>query len=51
MGTSTLSGKPEEMLGVTCDGLASHPGGVSSRGLGYLAHVQTERFLTIPEYK
>ena len=24
-----LSGKPDKMLGVTCDGLASHPGGVS----------------------
>ena len=29
MGTSELSGKPDEMLGVTCDGLASHPGGVA----------------------
>ena len=29
MGTSKLSGKPDEMLGVTCDGLASHPGGVA----------------------
>ena len=30
-GTSKLSGKPDEMLGVTCDGLASHPppGGVA----------------------
>ena len=28
MGASKLSGKPDEMLGVTCDGLASHPGGV-----------------------
>ena len=23
-----LSGKPDKMLGVACDGLASHPGGV-----------------------
>ena len=29
MGTSKLSLKPDEMLGVTCDGLASHPGGVA----------------------
>ena len=29
MGTGELSGKPGEMLGVTCDGLASHPGGVA----------------------
>ena len=28
MGTSKLSGKPDKMLGVTCNGLASHPGGV-----------------------
>ena len=25
MGTGELSGKPDEMLGVTCEGLASHP--------------------------
>ena len=32
MGTSKLSGKPDKMLGditCTCDGLASHPGGVA----------------------
>ena len=33
MGTSKLSGKPDEMLGggggVSCNGLASHPGGVA----------------------
>ena len=29
MGTGELSGKPDEMLGVTCNGLASHPGGVA----------------------
>ena len=29
MGIVKLSGKPDEMLGVTCDGLASHPGGVA----------------------
>ena len=29
MGTSKLSEKPDEMLGVTCDGLASHPVGVA----------------------
>ena len=29
MGTTKMSGKPDEMLGVTCDGLASHPGGVA----------------------
>ena len=29
MGTVKLSGKPDEMLGVTYDGLASHPGGVA----------------------
>ena len=29
MGTNKLTGKPDEMLGVTCDGLASHPGGVA----------------------
>ena len=29
MGASKLSGKPDEMLGATCDGLASHPGGVA----------------------
>ena len=29
MGTGELSGKPDEMLGITCDGLASHPGGVA----------------------
>ena len=30
MGTSKLSGRPEEMLGgLTCDVLASHPGGVA----------------------
>ena len=29
MGTSKLSGKPDEMLGVTCDGLTSHPEGVA----------------------
>ena len=28
MGTSKLSGKPDEMLGATSDGLVSHPGGV-----------------------
>ena len=27
--TVELSGKPDEILGVTCDGLASHPGGVA----------------------
>ena len=27
--TGELSRKPDEMLGVTCDGLASHPGGVA----------------------
>ena len=30
MGTGELLGKPDEMLGgLTCDGLASHPGGVA----------------------
>ena len=29
MGTGELSGKPDEMLGVTWDALASHPGGVA----------------------
>ena len=29
MGTSKLSGKPDEMLGDTSDGQASHPGGVT----------------------
>ena len=29
MGTGKLSGKPDEMLGVTSDGQASHPGGVA----------------------
>ena len=29
MGTSKLSGKPDELLEITCDGLASHPGGVA----------------------
>ena len=29
MGTSELSGKPDEMLGVTCNELASHPGGAA----------------------
>ena len=30
MGTGELSGKPDEILGgYTCDGLASHPGGVA----------------------
>ena len=29
MGTSKLSWKPDEMLGVTCDGLVSNPGGVA----------------------
>ena len=29
MGTGELSGKPDEMLGVTSDGLASHPGAVA----------------------
>ena len=29
MGTSKLSGKPDKITGVTCDGLASHPGGVT----------------------
>ena len=29
MSTSKLSGKPDEILGVPCDGLASHPGGVA----------------------
>ena len=29
MGTSKLSGKPDKMLGVACDGLASRPGGVA----------------------
>ena len=28
MGTSELLGKPNKLRGVTCDGLASHPGGV-----------------------
>ena len=28
MGTSELPGKSDEILGVTCDGLTSHPGGV-----------------------
>ena len=27
MGTSELSGRPKKMLGGTCDGLASFPGG------------------------
>ena len=29
MGTGKLSGKPDLMLGVTCDELASHPGEVA----------------------
>ena len=30
MGTGELSGKPDKCrVGVTCDGLASHPGGVA----------------------
>ena len=29
MGTCELLGKPDEMLGVTCDGPATHPGGVA----------------------
>ena len=29
MGTGKLSGKPDGMLGETCNGLASHPGGVA----------------------
>ena len=29
MGTSKLSGKSDEMLGATCDEIASHPGGVA----------------------
>ena len=29
MGNDKLSWKPDEMLGVTCDGLASHPEGVA----------------------
>ena len=29
MGTDELSGKPTKCWGVTCDGLASHPGGVA----------------------
>ena len=29
MGTSELSGKPDKMLGVTCNGLAFHPGEVA----------------------
>ena len=29
MGNGELSEKPDEMLGVTCNGLASHPGGVA----------------------
>ena len=29
MGTGELSGKPDKMLGVTCDGLASRPGGIA----------------------
>ena len=56
MGTREQSGKPDEMLGVTCDGLASHPGGrsntsscfiprnyngISSGGVNPLARVQT----------
>ena len=28
MGAGELSEKPDEMLGETCDGLASHPGGL-----------------------
>ena len=28
MGTSELLGKPSKLRGVTCDGLASRPGGV-----------------------
>ena len=55
MGTDKLSRKPDEMLGVTCDGLASHLGGlaillqslnasetgISSACVGHLARVQT----------
>ena len=57
MGTSCskLSGKLDEMLGVTCDGLASHPGavtillvaketGISSGGVGHYARVQNFTF-------
>ena len=29
MGTGKLLGQPDRMLGVTCDGLASHPGRVA----------------------
>ena len=29
MGTGELSGKPDGMLGVTCEELTSHPGGVA----------------------
>ena len=29
MGTGELSGKPDKCLGVTCDGLAFHPGVVA----------------------
>ena len=30
MGTGELSGKPNKMLGVACDGLAFNPGGVAT---------------------
>ena len=29
MGDDELLGKPEKCMGITCDGLASHPGGVA----------------------
>ena len=56
MGTSELSGKPDEMLRITCDGLASHPGGVaillitgiSYGGVNHLARVISfSRFICV----
>ena len=61
MGTSKLSGKPDEMLGVTCDGLASHPGGVAillvvsfyrtGIGSGSMDHLARVRTLHHPHSK
>ena len=51
MGTSELSGKPDKILGVTCDGLASHLGGVAILLVASCYGNQDKLLLAVMEHK
>ena len=44
MGTAKISGKPDKMLGITCSGLASHPGGVATLPVAS-CYINRDKFL------